>query len=184
MSWRARLAGLAVAAALATPVAAAEKKDTGEGIKVHGHWTIDVRNPDGSLASHHEIENALEPSTGPRLLAGLLGNFWGDVRWSVGLSGTPPPCDPAPPDTSCGIHQPSLVVTLPMTSGVPTGTLELSGSVTMARNSTISLVFTVWEAVNTTGPPVLHRSMFSARAINIQVVQGQIVQVKVVFSFS
>ena len=30
-----------------------------EGIKVHGHWTIDIRNPDGTLAQHHEFENAL-----------------------------------------------------------------------------------------------------------------------------
>src|SRR5262245_29203749 len=30
----------------------------GDDIKVHGHWTIDVRNPDGTLASHNEFENA------------------------------------------------------------------------------------------------------------------------------
>ena len=32
-----------------------------EGIKVHGHWTIEVRNPDGSLARHVEFENSLDP---------------------------------------------------------------------------------------------------------------------------
>jgi len=26
---------------------------------VHGHWTIDVREPDGTLVSHNEFENAL-----------------------------------------------------------------------------------------------------------------------------
>ena len=30
-----------------------------QGIKVHGHWVIDVRNPDGSLAQHHEFENSM-----------------------------------------------------------------------------------------------------------------------------
>jgi hypothetical protein len=30
-----------------------------EGIKVHGHWTIEVRNADGSLATHREFENSL-----------------------------------------------------------------------------------------------------------------------------
>src|SRR2546423_15522419 len=30
-----------------------------EGIKVHGHWTIEVRNPDGTLVTHREFENAL-----------------------------------------------------------------------------------------------------------------------------
>src|SRR5439155_9641455 len=44
----------------------------GDGIKVHGHWTIDVRNPDGALASHNEFENALEPG-GASALSGLLG---------------------------------------------------------------------------------------------------------------
>src|SRR6267378_4379919 len=29
-----------------------------EGITVHGHWTIDVRNPDGTLVTHREFENA------------------------------------------------------------------------------------------------------------------------------
>jgi hypothetical protein len=32
-----------------------------EGIKVHGHWTIEVRNSDGSLARHVEFENSLDP---------------------------------------------------------------------------------------------------------------------------
>ena len=30
-----------------------------QGIKVHGHWTIEVRNPDGSVATHREFENSL-----------------------------------------------------------------------------------------------------------------------------
>lgn len=32
-----------------------------EGIQVHGHWTIEVRNPDGKVVSHTEFENALSP---------------------------------------------------------------------------------------------------------------------------
>jgi hypothetical protein len=31
-----------------------------QGIKVHGHWVIDVRNPDGTLAQHHEFENSMQ----------------------------------------------------------------------------------------------------------------------------
>lgn len=30
-----------------------------EGIKVHGHWSIEVRNPKGKLLSHTEFENSL-----------------------------------------------------------------------------------------------------------------------------
>src|SRR4029079_731893 len=30
-----------------------------EGIKANGHWTIELRDPDGTVAAHHEFENAL-----------------------------------------------------------------------------------------------------------------------------
>lgn len=32
-----------------------------EGITVHGHWVIDVRNPDGKLVNHVEFENSIDP---------------------------------------------------------------------------------------------------------------------------
>jgi len=47
-----------------------------EGIKVHGHWTIEVRNPDGKLVTHREFENSLVPgglSPGALTLATALG---------------------------------------------------------------------------------------------------------------
>lgn len=43
--------------AIQASVPAAE--GTNEGIQVHGHWTIDVMNPDGTLASHNEFDNEL-----------------------------------------------------------------------------------------------------------------------------
>ena len=33
-----------------------------EGIKVHGHWVIEVRDPDGTLAERRKFENALTGS--------------------------------------------------------------------------------------------------------------------------
>lgn len=42
-----------------------------EGIKIHGHWSIVIKNPDGSVASRHEFENALV-SSGSDMLAQLL----------------------------------------------------------------------------------------------------------------
>lgn len=39
-----------------------------EGIQIHGDWTIDVFNEDGSLADHVEFSNGLAPS-GTRVLA-------------------------------------------------------------------------------------------------------------------
>lgn len=63
-----------------------------EGIAVHGHWIIDVKNPDGTLASHREFENAIA-STGPDLLTGLLsgqytsGGFYVILRGAMGNPG-------------------------------------------------------------------------------------------------
>lgn len=51
---------------------ASKPKGTQEGIKVHGHWTIEVRNPDGKLVSHTEFENSLVQPDGPQNLAALL----------------------------------------------------------------------------------------------------------------
>lgn len=42
----------------AVPVAE-EKKGQHEGITVHGHWIIDVKNPDGKVAKHVEFENSI-----------------------------------------------------------------------------------------------------------------------------
>jgi len=42
-----------------------------EGIAVHGHWVIDVKNPDGTVAKHVEFENGLT-DYGRGTLVGLL----------------------------------------------------------------------------------------------------------------
>lgn len=70
-----------------TPAVSApdESDTTSEGIQVHGHWTIEVRDPDGSVDERIEFDNALE-ADGARVLAELLGgertvwneNYFGD----------------------------------------------------------------------------------------------------------
>jgi len=54
----------ALAFGQAKPEQKPEKQKAGgknEGIKVHGHWVLEIKNPDGSLASRHEFENSLVP---------------------------------------------------------------------------------------------------------------------------
>ncbi len=80
-----------------------------EGIKVHGHWSIEVRNPDGSVDKHVEFENSLVTTNlsnmpgGAALLYELLngsGAFAGSPTllaggWALNLqapSGASPPC--------------------------------------------------------------------------------------------
>jgi len=75
----------AAPAAAAPPVAAVpagaqqanaqqSKPGNNEGIRVHGHWIIDVRNPDGSLAEHRDFENSLA-GYGSELLAALMSGY-------------------------------------------------------------------------------------------------------------
>lgn len=63
-----------------------------EGITVHGHWTIVVRNPDGTVATRREFENSLVNNVGPNLLAGLLSGNFAVGPWSITLRGAPGPC--------------------------------------------------------------------------------------------
>jgi hypothetical protein len=65
---------------------------TSTGIKVHGHWIIEVRNPDGSLVTHREFENEIQIA-GVATLASLLARRATPGAWAIGL-GDPvsPPC--------------------------------------------------------------------------------------------
>jgi hypothetical protein len=57
---------------------ATPKKHGGEGIKVHGHWEITVKNADGSVAERRDFENSLTTTStvaggvGSQVLAALL----------------------------------------------------------------------------------------------------------------
>ena len=56
-----------------------------EGITVHGHWIIDVFNPDGSLAEHREFENALVPGYGSPTLVNILARQNSVGGWEISL---------------------------------------------------------------------------------------------------
>ena len=158
-----------------------------DGIKVHGHWTIEVRNADGTLDKRHEIENALITTTGggSGLLAGLLGNVYSDPRWSMFLWGSPAPCGGPLPVDPCTLTEADLTVTTPMASQpeYAAGTMQLSGSVTVLVDSTLFDVVSLW-SVNRRGSTARTYGGFTSKNVSIPVRAGQIVQVKVVFSFS
>ncbi len=59
-------------------------KGSQEGIKIHGHWTIEVKNPDGRLVTHREFENSLAPAgAGASLLAAILGGVATPGSWMI-----------------------------------------------------------------------------------------------------
>lgn len=96
----------------------AEEKSSGDGrhesIKVHGHWTIEVRSLDGTLVRHVEFENSLAPavsftvgsqtgyiSGGADYLAALLAGRAATPIWFINLFGPGiGPSNPYPASTA------------------------------------------------------------------------------------
>src|SRR5437660_9651652 len=155
-----------------------------EGIKVHGHWTIEVRGPDGRLVERRQFENALVPSTrtfaGPDVLARALFNFDKgnnlqpgclncDFSWRITL---------LLGSTTLVINEPPLVKALPND-----GTFVLSGSTRTPAGGTITKVITGLVGVD--GFISLPES-FTEKSLTpgISVTTGQLIDVKVVISFS
>jgi hypothetical protein len=193
---------------------------------VHGHWTIDVRNPDGALVSHNEFENELTAfmRTGTSVLAATLGRRATVGQWMIRLAGgvgvgdQVGPCTVTRltnniPDTipaACDIVEPTspnvdgatqvfktLALTVPTANvfGVfETGTVELSGSVTASSTTQIGHVMTFIGLCDTNTLPAACAPavgagdirMFTGKYLDAPVVGqiGQIIQVKVVLSFS
>jgi hypothetical protein len=172
-----------------------------EGIKVHGYWTIDIRNTDGSLASHHEFANALD-SFGATGLAEFLARMKSPGVWNIGLwqvgSGLRPPC-PSYFNGACVIGEvgstdpeaqfKTMTVSVP-TVGPNAGKLVLSGSATAEADGDIARVYTqLGVCPGTTAPAscgAYREFDFTQRDLSppLVVLAGQIIQVTVVISFS
>src|SRR5438309_7311126 len=127
-----------------------------EGIRVHGNWTIEVRNADGTLASRTDFENAL---VGGPVLSMVLARLTSVGYWSIlleapanastGPCGTTPlpppynlnPCYLVEAGSTGAVPGTTLTVTAP-TSGADAGKLVLSGTGTASANSSIASVST------------------------------------------
>ena len=197
-----RAASLTLAIALVAHTAAAEaRQESTSSVKVHGHWTIEVRNPDGTLAEHREFENALIGS-GASVLAKVLARVERAGVWMVQLLGVgpcsiaggvasecivieaPPPANP-PTLTDPFYLFRNLTVTVP-TSGPNLGRVVLAGHATATSSDGGLLINKVATWQNTCELPtgVCYGSSFSEKSIPpLPVVKGQIIQVTVVLSF-
>ena len=142
---------LACAAGLGSAIVQAQAQ---EGIKVHGHWVIEVRNPDGSLVERRDVQNGLAIAGGP-LLAGLLTRGLSAGYWTIVLAGGPTSaCAPAP-GSGCRIQQsrpigqpgnfppgPGISDTLTVSLGGANNSVVLQGMVTAPATGPIDLVIT------------------------------------------
>jgi hypothetical protein len=174
-----------------------------ETIKVHGHWTIDVRNPDGTLVTHREFENGL---VGAATLAQILARQKTPGAWAIFLNGDVCNGPPGPQgntgacviteqstlSTSFGDAAVFFTLTVDMGSGATASALVLNGNATAVRAGAINSVTTYNEPCNSTLSPVACRTAPSGitpitsttLASPVNVAAGQIVQVSVVISFS
>ncbi len=149
---------------LAAQVAQAPSGGPQEGIKVHGHWTIEVREPDGSLVSHTELENALQTggvNSGDNLIQRVLTRQSSVGVWYVQLLASTG-SDPCPnftvtsplaspgtafgcwlTESSSGLSGAGLFKTLSVsapTSGPDTNKAVLTGSATAQQSGSIGFV--------------------------------------------
>ena len=196
------IATILVLSALGVAAPSAQQQ---EGIKVHGDWVIEVRNPDGSLVNRYEFKNALV-GAGHTVLSRLLARTGSSGGWQVllsddaqqnpcktGTSRAPCMSGEVPPTTNTefGWVFNTLQVGNPQTpAGPDTTKVQLSGTVTASFDGSIQQVTTALHSCTPdTLPVACDRGStfdFSSRvlAAPIAVAAGQIVQFKVIFSFS
>jgi hypothetical protein len=147
----AELADTRVAASPSAGSSAASRRDaSAEGIGVHGHWTIEVRDPDGTLVERREFENDLQP-TGDTIIINLMGRQRTPSIWSVRLEGG---CLLDTDPTFCEVVEPASASSFPnvfknltvAVSGTDnqadTATLTLSGVATAQRDGSVTAVRT------------------------------------------
>jgi hypothetical protein len=176
-------------------------RGTTEGIKVHGHWTIDIKNADGSLVSHHVFENSLTPF-GASALTQILARTRVTGVWEVGLkpgtSGLRKPC-PTHHSGTCligesGAQFNTLTVSVPA-SGPYAGKLVLSGNATAEAEGDVVEVYTTLGLCPATDLPAACATgqkggtedlPFTSHSLPTPIVAlaNQIIQVTVVISFS
>jgi hypothetical protein len=200
---------LALAAGTAVGASAQEASGPREGIKVHGHWIIEVKNPDGTRAQYREFDNHLVTGGGTPL-SRILGLQTVPSAWYVwvGNAAANDVCQRGPGiPASCGITTPvgalgtspseffpNLQVTSPP-SGPNAGKLVLSGSATSSSTapSSINYVLTQLRMCPTTLLPGTNclgsgatQGDVTQTAVSpaIPIQPGQVIQVTVIISFS
>ena len=169
------------------------------GIQVHGHWTIRVLDPDGSLVQEVSFENALtSPATLTSLLNGDAVSGGGYVvatnqnAVSSGVGPCNPDCEIGPTGLNAGITFDSSNLTLTL-MGTNFETLRMAGSFTVTTTSTIDLVQSWFCVCNgTTNNATQCKAspdscgVFTSKILGsaVSVTAGQIVQITVDLTFS
>jgi len=205
------LAKTVTAARAGGEVHAAKPQDNAsqQGIKVHGHWVIDVRNPDGTLAAHRDFENSLVGAND------MLGFLYGSEVMSdlaVYLGSSTPPCNVSssyycdlvhnlsvlPASARCGYDYCVTGLTITPTFG-QNPALVLAGNMTATQAGSITTVGTFiglcgspTSTPTTTSPSSCaagnnqygYGALTQTSITSVAITSGQIIQVTVTITFS
>jgi hypothetical protein len=121
---------------------APETADPTEGIQVHGDWTIDIYDTDGTLDQHVQFSNGLT-ANGAELLTTLIARQTAIGVWGISLEESPTTdlC-PSQADGDCWIPLPGQVTLEDLDGDSSNETLRLAGSQDMEVDGTIASVRT------------------------------------------
>jgi hypothetical protein len=172
------IAAIVAAIALMAPIRAQEPAQRGpsDGIKVHGHWAITIRNPDGTVASRTEIENALM-NAGAQALVDFLSRRATAGHWFVRIV--------AGDTGSIGLEEGSSLPSHNLTLSQVVGpAVQLTGSPSWTHPAPITRIESYLMLCDGAGGNC-QQVLFSAKDITpIPVALNQIVQFTVTFTFS
>lgn len=177
-----------------------------DGINVHGHWIIEVINPDGFVVERREFDNAFNASVGNRLLANILSRQNCVGAWRIELFGSEsshfPFLDGTNPSTGWLLENTdtnydlvsatgdNVFNTLTVSTNIE-GDLELNGNAVAGRDGDIGRVATLLSLAPATQPPAVvydntEAGLFCQTYLEtpIALVSGQQVIVKVLITFS
>jgi hypothetical protein len=139
-----------------------------QGLTMHGHWIIDIKDPDGTPRQHHEFENSIQYD-GQNYLIGLMSGYGAAGPWEIyfsnaGATTAGSPCNTGnypycaivysttttPGQFACSIYTCASGLTITPTFGAGP-TLTLSGSIAATQAGTIGFVATGMNACGQTG---------------------------------
>ena len=204
-----RLLTLVAVAALAVAVLGSPAPDDAstDGITVHGAWTIDVAEADGTPVASHAFQNSLTPDGQIALSQLLTGGIVDTNRWIVSVEGagpfgeeSPSPCgDAQTPKAPCALAPPATgwtgTVFNTLETSVDGTDIVLVGTLTASQDGFIGRVHTFLETCPTSscdGITGEYRN-FTERTLHdpnsgelaqIPVSDGQVATVEVRISFS
>jgi len=136
-----------------------------QNIKMHGHWVIDVKNPDGTTTEHRDFDNSIT-ANGAAYLIGLMAGYGVPSDYGIFLaanssdSGTPPCVTPNggqpgcfivrsltanPGSTTCQVTYCAVSLTYTYNESLSTtsgNSMVLAGSFTAGQAGTIGYVGT------------------------------------------